>query len=127
MSISTITSLLTINGVDYTANVGNRQNKYNFNRKNVQNNWVDGDYKIHTDVPRKKITGSVVLTFKGREALQAFAANIQDTDNAIIAYVDNLGDMVTFTADIEYTAKSTWLADASEVAFITCSVTIEEK
>ena len=127
MSISTITSILTINGVDYTANIRDRNRKYNFNRKRVSTNWVDGDYKIHTDVPRKKISGSTTLTFAGREAFQSFITNIQDTNNAVIAYVDNIGDTAEFVADIEVEAKSTWLADNSEVAFVVCTVEVEEK
>lgn len=95
---------LTIDGTNYGEYIYYK--KYSVNSRDLVNEWVDGNHVTHRDVYRKKVEGTIVLTFISANDMTAFVTAVEaSVTHTVNLYVNNLKTYKTITAFIDTTGK----------------------
>jgi hypothetical protein len=95
---------LTIDGTNYGEYIYHK--KYSVNSKDLVSEWVDGNFVTHRDVYRKKVEGTVILTFTSETDMDDLLSKIEaSVTHTVNLYVNNLKAYKTITAFIDTTGK----------------------
>jgi len=95
---------LTIDGTNYGEYIYHK--KYSVNSKDLVSEWVDGNFVTHRDVYRKKVEGTVILTFTSANDMNAFVTAVEaSTVHSVYLYVNNLKAYKTINAFIDTNGK----------------------
>ena len=93
-----------IDNTEYGSKVYHK--KYSVNSKDIMSEWVDGNFVTHRDVYRKKVEGTVILTFTSASDMNAFVTAVEaSTVHSVYLYVNNLKAYKTINAFIDTNGK----------------------
>lgn len=96
--------------------------------------WYDGNWKLHKDIVRERITGTVTLCFKTFSWYQAYVSILSSPDYDdgtfdVRLYVNNKGAMRNIRAYLTFTTRVVFASKAFDQtpAFWALDLVIEEK
>lgn len=125
--------LFSLNGIDYTKFVMEKQ--YNIKQEDVYGNtaWVDANYVKHRSVVRTEVSGSFVLQFDKEDEYDEFLGHVESSKtaghNPITIYVNNTNKLKSIEAylTIDSNVLKTTEAFGREFAFASVTVMVEER
>lgn len=123
--------IFSIAGVD-CSNYINRQ-KYDINQRDETESWTDANYRKHTTVIRRRISGTVVLLFQSETEYQFFLNVLDNSADdgywPVDLYVANKHDIFTITAriDTEAVVRFTSRAYGSRPVLTEVTLSVEEQ
>ena len=86
---------------------------HNVNKEDVYQDWTDGNWIVHRDIVRTRISGSFQLGFKDSTAWTSFLTLLSTQKNAagyyqVTVYVNNTGAEETINAFLDLQATGKW-------------------
>ena len=121
--------LLKVNNVDFTSYVV--QKSYAVQKNDEFSKWTDGNWNVHREVTRQRITGSFTMTFTTEAEFDAFKSALDTVKTngyyPIQLYVNTTKTLESINAFVDYTIQHVWTNAAygqkPEVAAVSVSVT----